>query len=169
MFHFTIDQLKVNCVDILSEFNDKLLARIENLLPSQLFIYSREGRDLLTIITFDNDQLYDARGNIVYSKWNDNKVVVMSQSGKVITTNAQKINPRNLSMSNDGIIYLTDDKTGVYQSKDDGVSWSLYRCIIYFASCSRAHLCALMQICKRTRSHIQIIAQCFFNIRSIML
>ena len=107
-------------------FNDKLLASIDGL--SQLFIYSREGRHLSTIRTNDNDTLRDAtwtpRGNIVYMT-RRNKVVVMSEFGKIITTHTQMTDSRRFSVSNDNIIYLADSKTGVYQSTDDGVSWSL--------------------------------------------
>ena len=108
-------------------FNDKLL--VSCIYLSQLFIYSREGRHLSTIATNNNDKLLDAtwtpRGNIVYTTYLSNKVVVMSESGKVITTHTQMTDPRYLSVSNDDIIYLADSKTGVYQSTDDGVSWSL--------------------------------------------
>ena len=125
--NFTVNQLKNLGVDILSVFNDKLLASCVDL--SQLFIYSREGRHLSTITTNDNDQLWDAtwtpRGNIVHTTWDSNKVVVMSESGEVISTHTQMTEPRDLSVSNDDIIYLADSKTGVYQSTDDGVSWSL--------------------------------------------
>ena len=73
--------------------------------------------------------LYDAtwapRGNIVFTTLYSNKVVVMSESGKVITTHTQMTDPRYLSVSSDDIIYLADYRTGVYQSTDDGVSWSL--------------------------------------------
>ena len=75
-----------------------------------------------------NDKLCEARwtprGNIVYTTYRNNKVVVMSESGKVITTH-KMTSPQCLSVSNDDIIYLTDSETGVYQSTDDGVSWSL--------------------------------------------
>ena len=127
--NFTVDQLKgwYRDVNILSVFNDKLLVSREYL--SQLFIYSREGRHLSTISTNNNDMLYDAtwapRGNIVYTTNRSNKVVVMSESGKVITMHTQMTEPRYLSVSSDDIIYLTDSKTGVYRSTDDGVSWSL--------------------------------------------
>ena len=108
-------------------FNDKLLVSRYNL--SQLFIYSREGCHLSTITISNNDWLCDAtwtpRGNIVYTTYRSNKVVVMSESGKVITTHTQITEPQWLSVSNDDIIYLADSKTGVYQSTDDGVSWSL--------------------------------------------
>ena len=125
--NFTVNQLKNLGVDILSVFNDKLLASCVDL--SQLFIYSREGRHLSTITTNDNDQLWDAtwtpRGNIVHTTWDSNKVVVMSESGEVISTHTQMTEPRYLSVSSDDIIYLADWETGVYQSTDDGVSWSL--------------------------------------------
>ena len=127
LFNFTVDRLKCWHVNILSVFNDKLLVSSGGL--SQLFIYSREGRHLSTITTNYNYGLWDAtwtpRGNIVYTKWNSNEVVVMSESGKVITTHTQMTRPRRLSVSYDDIIYLADSKTGVYQSTDDGVSWSL--------------------------------------------
>ena len=107
-------------------FNDKLLFSSVGL--PQLFIYSREGRHLSTITINDNDKLWDAtwtpRGNIVYTTYS-NKVVVMSESGKVITTHTQMTEPRYISVSSDDIIYLADSKTGVYQSTNDGVSWSL--------------------------------------------
>ena len=125
--NFTVDQLKNYWANILSVFNDKLLVSCATL--SQLFIYSREGRHLSTITTNNNDKLYDAtwtpRGNIVYTTYDSNKVVVISKSGKVITTHTQMTEPQWLSVSNDDIIYLADSQTGVYQSTDDGVSWSL--------------------------------------------
>ena len=129
LLNFTVDQLKGwFSVDILSVFNDKLLVSCISL--SQLFIYSREGRHLSTITTNNEDRLYDAtwtpRGNIVYTTYPSKKmVVVMSESGKVITKHTRMTSPRHLSVSSDNIIYLADYKTGVYQSTDDGVSWSL--------------------------------------------
>ena len=127
LLNFTVDQLKFWYFSILSVFNDKLLVSGNG--RSQFFIYSREGRHFSTIRTNYYDQLYDAtwtpRGNIVYTTLFSNKVVVMSESGKVITTHIQMRDPRRLSVSNDDIIYLADLKTGLYQSTDDGVSWSL--------------------------------------------
>ena len=125
--NITIDQFEGWNVNILSLFNDKLLVSGSGL--SQLFIYSREGRHLSTITTSDNDKLCDAtwtpRGNIVYTTLDSNKVVVMSESGKVITTHKKMTSPQRLSVSNDDIIYLADWETGVFQSTDDGDSWSL--------------------------------------------
>ena len=142
LFKFTVNELKDWWVTILSEFNNKLLISRDNL--SQLFIYNRKGRYLSTITINDNDYLRDAswtpHGNIVYTTWNRKKVVVISESGrvittqneitmsesdKVITTEKKITEPRYLSVSSDDNIYLTDWKTGVYQSTDDGVSWNL--------------------------------------------
>ena len=127
LLNFTVDQLMGWIVNILSVFNDKLL--VSRNYHFQLFIYSCEGRHLSTIITNDNDGLCDAtwtpRGNIVYTTLNSKKVAVMSESGKIITTPTHMDEPRYLSVSSDDIIYLADMKTGVYQSTDDGVSWSL--------------------------------------------
>ena len=106
--------------------NNKLL--VSHCGSSQLFIYNREGRHLSTILTNNNEKLWDAswtpRGNIVYTTWN-HEVVVMSESGKVIAIPTYAINPRYISVSNDNTIYLADWETGVYQSTDDGVKWSL--------------------------------------------
>ena len=125
--NFTVKKLKKFRVNILSVFNDKLLVSCWSF--SQLFIYSREGHHLSAITINDNDKLWDAtwtpRGYIVYTTYNSNKVIVMSESCKVITTHTQMTDPRCLSVSNDDIIYLADFDTGVYQSTDDGVSWSL--------------------------------------------
>ena len=125
--NFTIDQSERLCVSILSVFNGKLLVSCEFL--SQLFIHSHEGHQLSTITTNDNDKLWDStwtpRGNIVYTTRDSSKLVVMSESGKVINTHTQMKSPRYLSVSNDGIIYLADWETGVYQSTDDSVNWSL--------------------------------------------
>ena len=127
LLNFTVYQLNGLGVDILSVFNDKLLVSCGGL--SQLFIYSREGRHLSTITINNNYKLCDAtwtpRGNIVYTTYRNNKVNVMSESGQVITSHTQITSPRCLSVSSDDIIYLADSETGVYQSTDDGVSWSL--------------------------------------------
>ena len=126
LLNFTADQLMGwRSANILSVFNEKLLVSSYRL--SQFFIYSEEGSHLSTITINDNDKLRDAtwtsRGNIVYTTYS-NKVVVMSESGKVITTHTQITEPRYLSVSND-VIYLADKKTGVHQSTDDGVSWNI--------------------------------------------
>ena len=125
LLDFTVHHLTSSNFKIISALYDKLL--VSSLGITQLFIYSSEGLHLYTIN--GTDKLFDAawtpRGNIVYTIYNGNKVVVMSESGKVITTYTRMKGPKSLSISYDGIIYFADYKTGVYQSTDDGVSWSL--------------------------------------------
>ena len=127
LLNFTVNHLKRYDVNILSVFNDKLLVGCDGL--SELYVYSCEGCHLSIITINDNDMLRDAawtpNGNIVYTAWNSKKVVLISESGKVITTYTKMIDPWNFNVSNDGIIYLADREIGLYQSTDDGVNWSL--------------------------------------------
>ena len=130
---FTVDQLKNEKINILSVFNDKLLVGCVHC--PQLFIYSHEGRHLSTITINDNvnyklrDATWTPRGNIVYTTWaikRPHTVVAMLESGKVIAAYTQTTSPQLLSVSNDNIIYFADSfEKAVYQSTDDGVSWSL--------------------------------------------
>ena len=135
LLNFTVSQLESRRVDILSIFNDKLL--VSSIGQSQVFIYSREGRYLSTFNIHDNDSVRDAtwtpHGNIVYTTFRD-KLVVMSESGEVSTPQTQITHPQKFHASSDDIIYLTsflDMSLGVYQSTDDGVSWSLVFNITY--------------------------------------
>ena len=125
--NFTLDQWDdLLSVSILSVSNNTLL--ISYILSSHLFIYSREGHHLTTITTDERAMLCDAtwtpRGNIVYALCKG-RVVVMSESGKIITAHSHIRTPQFLSISYDDAIYLADWTTGVYQSTDDGFSWSL--------------------------------------------
>ena len=96
----------------------------------QLFIFRRDGMHLLTLSTTINSyRLLDAkwtpRGNIVFTTYDRKKVVIMSLSGDIIVVHSHLKYPYCLSVSSDGVIYLADFYTGVYQSDDDGVRWSL--------------------------------------------
>ena len=110
-------------VDILAVFNDKLLVSSKGL--SQLYIYNR---DHLTTITI-RDTLYDAtwtpQGNIMYTSVHSDVIVVMSESGEGIFKHTKIPTPRYLSVSCDSKTYVTALLTGLYQSTDDGASWSL--------------------------------------------
>ena len=127
LFNFTVDQLKEQYVDILSVLNDKILVSFRYLV--HLFIYNHEGRHLSTIAISGDELVQDATwtisGNIVYTTTYSHIVVVMSESGRVITTHTHLTKPFYFSVSNDGIIYLADWERGVYQSTNDGLSWSL--------------------------------------------
>ena len=128
LFNFTIPQLTGFGIHILSVFNDKLLVGTSH--HSYLFIYSCNGLLFSNNIINETNSLCDAtwtpHGNIIYTIFDNDIVVVMSVSGEVITTYTQITNPRYLSVSNDDIVYLTASETNVYQSADDGVSWSFF-------------------------------------------
>ena len=117
--------MKSEPVGILSVFNNKIL--ISKMKQSKLHIYSQEGHYMSTITLDTDDEVYDAiwtpRGNIVYTTWSG-KVVVILESGKVMTSTSMP-DPRRLHVSNDDIIYVADADNGVYQTTDEGVSWSL--------------------------------------------
>ena len=93
---------------------------------AQLFVFSQAGNHLETF-TSTNDGFVDAtwtpRGNIVYTTNVSKRVVVMSKSGDIIK-HTQMTNPQELSVSNDGVIYLADCKSGIYNSTDDGLTWN---------------------------------------------
>ena len=112
-------------VEILSLFEDKLLVSGSKLFF--LLIISLEGRLLSTIET-ENDSLFDAswtpRGNIVYTVWDEKKLVVKSESGEIIVIHHNIADPCYFSTSSEGIIYVADTNTCLYQSKDDGISWN---------------------------------------------
>ena len=122
LFNFNVTQLLYFfCVNILSAFNDKLL--ISSFHISQLFIYSRDGHHISTITIPYNDTLLDAawthHGNIVYTTYNNSKVVVMSQVDKVIILYTQMKRPKNLCVLNN-VIYIADFFIGIYQSRNGG-------------------------------------------------
>ena len=110
-------------------FNNKLLIGCESF--NLLFVYSHEGRFLSTIkINNDNvslliDATWTPRGNIVYTTLKTNKVVVISESGKINSVYNRMTTPKYFSVSNENIMYLADEETGLYQSTDDAVSWNL--------------------------------------------
>ena len=127
LFSLPVNHLAPASVDILSIYKNKLIVSCFGY--SRIFIYNHKGSHLSTVITNNNDWLLDAawtpRGNIVYTTSRVNKVVVVAESGKLITTCTQITEPRYLSVANDGIMYLANFNTGVYQSTDDGMNWSL--------------------------------------------
>ena len=93
----------------------------------ELYVYSTDGSHVTTIALPDSDTLcyvtWTPRGHIVYTAYNCRRVVVMSRSGDVIA-HTQMTGPLCLSVSTDDVICLADRKSGVYQSRDDGVTWS---------------------------------------------
>ena len=130
LFNITVAQLigrRAN--NELSVFYGKLLVSCGEL--SQFFIYGLEGKYLLTKSTNSNEKLafgvsWTPKGDIVYTTYDrKSRLMVKTVSGKIITMPIHMTQPQYFSISNRDTIYLTDKKAGVYQSKDDGVSWSL--------------------------------------------
>ena len=143
LYHFTIDQLINSRISALSLYEDKLLVGCYSC--SQLFIFP-EGSSHFTQLNISGE-LVDAKwtpyGNIIVSTtthWSEDKLVVISKSGEMISESVvmisesgeQKNNhnhlssPQFISVSSDGVIYVACwETTGVYQSTDDGISWSL--------------------------------------------
>ena len=123
---------KFTCVNILSVYEDKLLVGCgdDGFSCSQLFIVSSEGYNLATISSYNEEALLDATwtplGNIVYTTWLK-KVIVVTESGNIIIKHTHFIAPQCLSVSDDAtsIIYLAGREIGVYQSTNDGWSWSI--------------------------------------------
>jgi WD40 repeat protein len=93
----------------------------------QLLVYSTEGNHVTSVNLLDGETLKNAvwtpRGNIAYTSDNTNNVVVMTRRGDVIAQTKSLFGIR-LSVFTDDVIYLADYRTGVYQSTDDGVTWS---------------------------------------------
>ena len=128
LFNFTISQLKgYSFLIILSVFNDKLLVGGNGL--KQLLICNRGGRPISNITTIDNDRLVDAawtpHGNIVYTTYEANKLVVMSKSGAIIIRHPQLGDPNFISVTSNTIYIANYMKRTVYESKNDGISWQV--------------------------------------------
>ena len=125
IFSLTFLQLKYYAVDILSIFNETLL--FGRSFSSELFISSWDGVPMATITINDTGKLsiatWTPRGNIVYATQPSEKVVTISAYGKVITSN-KIAQPLALSVSKDNFTYLVTLQKGIYQSADDGLSWS---------------------------------------------
>ena len=100
---------------------------------SHMFVYSRNGRYIFTIkFNIDDDKLLDATwtpsSNIVYTTKRDKVVAISGLVGNVSTKHTIHTHlrrPMYLSVSNDDVIFLADFYQGVYQSTDEGISWSL--------------------------------------------
>ena len=123
--NFTQQQLKDKGYPfhVLSVFNGQLL--ISSSVLKELYVLSENG-DLLStlkVTDFLMDASWTPRGNIVYTTWHSKKVVAMSRSGTAISQ-TQMTDPRLLSVSTDDVIYLADWESGVYESTDDGATWS---------------------------------------------
>lgn len=91
----------------------------------RLHIYNTAGKLVKSLDVPNDEYIRDAvwtpRGNIVVTT--NESVTVVSVLGGVIVSNKLKRDGK-LSVSTDDVIYLFDEKDGVFQSVDDGVTWS---------------------------------------------
>ena len=109
--------------EIISKSNGEIIASSPN---PPLLIYNTQGNFLRSINSSLLKNIYDATwttdGNILYTEQFSGKAVLISFSGELIAHKNFK-NPRLLSVSVEGFIYLTDYFNGVYWSTDNGHSW----------------------------------------------
>jgi hypothetical protein len=98
-----------------------------------IFLYDAGGKHNSTIALNNDYMLWDAAwtpsGNIVYTtKISETvergRIVTITRSGAIINETKVNIGTRKLSVSVDGIIYVAHGQGGVFQSTDDGLTWS---------------------------------------------
>jgi hypothetical protein len=100
---------------------------VGELEDKRLHVYSADYSHMMSINLCDDDTLGNAvwtpRGHIMYAAYNTEKVVVMTRTGEVI---AQTKNPAGLRfyVSPEDVIYLASFDRDVYQSTDDGATWT---------------------------------------------
>ena len=117
-------------ITMLAVKNNKILVGEPNC--TELFIYDDKGKLLNTIKvgTIVCDAAFAPNGNIICSTPTLG-LLVMSEDGKVMQ---QKFltSPRDISVSSDGEVFVTDSSEGVFQSSDNGNTW----CLIFGVSIS---------------------------------
>ena len=103
--------------------NDRLL--VSAYRNSFVYVYNNEGVRLDTINVTDQreDASWTPRGNIVYTTLDGFKVVTLTSKGALISSTKMAY-PNQFTMSTNGNIYLGNGEDGVYQSADDGLTWS---------------------------------------------
>ena len=152
LLNFTAYQLQGSAIDVLSVSKDKVLVSYGT--ASHIFVYSRQGSYIFNIKINDNDgKLFDAtwtpRGNIVYTTSRSGVVAISDLVDNVFTKQTKQTQdtvrkylrfPMFLSVSND-VIFLSDHYEGVYQSTDEGISWSLV-----FKSPNELHFCHVIKV-----------------------
>lgn len=122
----TIERWK-NQLNILSLTNGQML--LASLGADELFVYLTDGSFVSTIElpSGNNEGLVDAawtaKGNIVCAMGDKKSVLLLSPNGDLMSKT--KLNhPLSVDVSADGVIALADWETGVYQSTDDGTTWT---------------------------------------------
>ena len=98
---------------------------IGELYCTELFLYDVNGKFLSTLKLGARvfDATFTPNGNIICSKMHNSEVIVMSEDGEIVHSKHLQ-SPRCISVSADGIVFVTDAGIGVFQSRDNGCTWS---------------------------------------------
>ena len=118
MKFYAISIMSVNPLNgklLVSEWSYKKLLIIDDVHH----VHSESGLQEITVSKEISDALWSHNGNIIYTE--PGSVFVMLPNGTIIST-INMTSPTLLSLSNDGGIYLAE-KTSVYASSDNGMSW----------------------------------------------
>jgi hypothetical protein len=125
---FVVEQLKNSTVGAWSlSVSSEGQFLVGEFLDKQLHVYSAEYSHVMSINLCGDDTLADAlwtpRGHIMYAANNNKKVVVMTCNGEVITQ-TNSVSCLRFYVSPDDVIYLAGLDSVVYQSTDDGATWT---------------------------------------------
>ena len=123
LFSFNISEIGTLLVNVLSVFQNNLLIGTNT---QQLLIYGIRGDYKSTITLTDNaqDAAWIVNGNIICVTNVISKVLVLSNTGDIVTE-TQMSRPLNVYVSPDYSIYVRDTNGHIYQSKNNGFSWTL--------------------------------------------
>ena len=140
---FTLHDMKFSSITILSFFNYQLLV---GEYKQTFFIFNQNMKHIRTIHTkycadssLIRDAIWTPKGDILYAQSQCNKVYLISDYDAFITANTVT-DPRKFSIF-DNNIYLADYYSGVYQSTDDGFTWTLI-----LKSANEGHFCQAIKI-----------------------
>ena len=126
LFKFAVDQLEIGAANnyLISAFNSTLV--LSYVASKILLLYSWQGQNL-TEISLESelrDVTWTLTGNIVCAV-ESHHIVRMSLFGKISFRFKIAGILNRFSLSNDGNIYITVRELGVYQSTNDGITWTL--------------------------------------------
>ena len=113
--NFKVQQIKDNIYDIISTRNGNFIVSSQG--SSELYICHMDGEILSRIVVSDRlcDVTWTADGkHIVYTTSDTQTAVLMTSTGDIMTRTKMK-NPRCLSLSADGVVYLADGELGIYR------------------------------------------------------
>lgn len=121
-------KMKLSRLSLFSVFNRQLLVSCGKLLTENVDIYNDNTHNLSTIV-FLKDMVefsWTPRGQILYRQYTLEKtfLVTVSQDGMLVSKVYMNTLVGNPSVAYDNSIHVVDEKCNVYQSTNDGVTWS---------------------------------------------